>query len=181
MYGDYKINLLENRVTTNLRNMMLAVTASAAIDALIVTGVHPTVHYVALLMVLMGAVFIDLVSGVIKSIVVDKQGIISGKLKRTAIKIAIYSMVVVGSFFISYIVASTHEELSNLVKDRINSFSVTFLIYIELVSICENLIAADRDGYIATILKPLHLLLQFRLKGAMMALFGKEYKETIKN
>ena len=155
----------------NYRMKFILLTASTAMTvAIIKDALFPNFHLVVLLGI---AISTDFISGVMKSVAL-KQPIISQKLRRTVNKFMVYGLSVVVSYLFRALLAGKGE-VYDFIGLFLNNAWITFLIYIELVSVLENIIAIDSDGWVTKIAKPVHLLLTFELKGALAELLGKEY------
>lgn len=108
------------------------------------------------------AIIIDLATGVWKS-VVNKQDITSKRLQETVNKVVKYFGAIVVSFIIRNVVA-LHTDDNAEIMDFLGDSLLIFLVYIEVVSILENLIALDRkDLMTRAILIPLHSILTFHI------------------
>jgi len=109
------------------------------------------------------ALVLDFITGVIKSVAL-KIAITSWGFRKTIIKFLQYGGAILIGIFLSSVMAykglGTELGLPKYIVDVL----VVFIIYIELVSILENLTQMDNKSPIATkILKPLHKLLTFQL------------------
>lgn len=118
----------------------------------------------ALLAVMLVMIAIDFVTGVIKAYLNGDARTSSG-FRKTVIKFLQYfgslSVAIVFSFAANY---SDKPDMVML-AGKVSSGLVWFIIYIEVTSICENLIAVDdKSPFAVWIVKPVHRWLTFQIR-----------------
>lgn len=170
---DLKPKLLEYRMK------FFILTSTTAISfAIFKEALFPNFH---LTLILALVVIMDLISGIMKSVSLCLP-VVSRKLRRTVTKATMYGLMIVLSYIFRSVTVN-HGMVIDLLGMWINNGVIFFLIYIEVVSILENIIEMDEQGKgtLSKIVKPLHLLLTWKAKNAMLELMGKEYDEQHKN
>lgn len=119
---------------------------------------------VALLAVMIVMIAIDFVTGVAKAYLNGDARTSSG-FRKTVIKFLQYF----GSLSVSIVFsfAANYSDKPDIVSiaGKISSGLVWFIIYIEVTSICENLVAVDdKSAFANYIVKPIHKLLTFQIR-----------------
>lgn len=119
---------------------------------------------VALLAVMLVMIAIDFVTGVAKAYLNGDARTSSG-FRKTVIKFLQYF----GSLSVSLVFsfAANYSDKPDVVTiaNKISSGLVWFIIYIEVTSICENIIAVDdKSAFANYLVKPIHKLLTFQIK-----------------
>ena len=140
---------------------ILAVSVTTLISTLIEKSVHPSLYFDILVLLLPIVVFVDFLTGIMKSIA-NGQEVISGKMKRTSIKMGSYFTIMIGAFVVSFIVSIKDTAIGDQIGAIINNSCICFLIWTELTSICENLIEIDPQGSLAEVIKPIHSIFTFK-------------------
>lgn len=117
-----------------------------------------------LLLWLFGVISFDFLTGFTKA-KFQKQATNSEALKRTIIKFLQYGGAIVVSVVLSEVLKKQGADAILPYVGYVGNTLVTFIIYIELVSILENLIAIDKKSVLSKkILQPLHKLLTIALE-----------------
>lgn len=176
MYLQETYHISTKLLQYRMKFFLLATTAGISF-AIFKEALFPNFH---LTLILVLTIAIDFVSGIMKSIAAN-QPVISRKLRRTIFKSNMYGLIIVLSFACRSMLQGQNNVLYDFIGQLINNGVITTLIYIETLSILENLIAMDQGGPISKLLKPAHLFLSWKIKSALMELMGKQYDEQHKS
>lgn len=131
-----------------------------------------------LLIVMGGVIIIDFVTGVVKA-VIKKQARTSEGYKKTIVKFLQYGGAVVCVVLLKYL--SLHN--TNMVQfatfaDYLTDGLVSFIIFIEVTSIFENIYAVDTTTPFARyIVKPLLSILTFQIKNNPLNKAAKQQQQ----
>ena len=137
------------------------------------------------LLLLMGiAMMVDFGTGYAKAVVLKEPRTSTG-LRKTIIKFIQYGGAIVIGMFLSYLSQNVQEakkdwEVLSTYMNWFNSGLLTFIIFIEIVSILENLQAINPNGaFTRYIISPLLRVLTLQLKAnSLDATIEKEYTEN---
>lgn len=146
----------------NLKSTLLALATTSVFEIfgfIKVEGIPST----QLLIWLGIALILDLITGVSKAVVNNVQRTSKG-FRETIKKFIQYG----GAFIVAVVLSSIAKENSVIDTTPYISFlgnaMVVYMIYIEVISILENLVEVDKDSEISRlIIKPLHKLLTFQI------------------
>lgn len=133
---------------------------TAAIKGAVILGVFQIVFFpnISLIIWAFIAMGIDFFSGLIKSKFINEKAT-SGRLKDTVGKYVQY----VGAMVLGIILNNTIKQ-DNQILEYVNDGLIIFIIYVEVFSIIENLIAIAPDSPITNIVfKPLLNILSLRI------------------
>lgn len=131
-----------------------------------------------LLLVIMGfLIVVDFLTGVLKAVVI-KEKITSRGFSRTITKFLQYGGCILVGIILSGL--AHQRDLKQLagITDWLVDGSVIFIIYIEIVSVLENIHEVDKKSPISKyIIKPLYQLLTFQLKNNPLIKANKSNSE----
>ncbi len=140
-------------------------------------NLFPNIHLAVILGI---AISTDFFSGIMKSLATG-QPIVSKKLQRTSIKISRYGFAVIVSLILRSIAATKGAGWATI-GDMLNDGLLFLLIYTELVSVLENIIAIDSSDLLSMrVAKPLHAFLTFKFHDGITNLLYNKYEDDKKD
>lgn len=140
-------------------------------------NLFPNIHLAVILGI---AISTDFCSGIMKSIATG-QPIVSKKLQRTSIKISRYGFAVIVSLILRSIAVDKGGGWA-ILGDMLNDGLLFLLIYTEIVSVLENIIAMDgADVLSMKVAKPLHAFLTFKFHDGITDLLYNKYEQNKKD